>query len=76
MTAKKDYWTGKRNDGKWAVKRSGSSKASSLHDTQEQAWKEARRLARGTSSEAFLKGKDGKIRTRNSYGNDHYPPKG
>lgn len=76
MTAKNDYWTGKRSDGKWAVKRSGSSKASSLHDTQKQAWKEARRLARGINSEAFLKGKDGNIRTRNSYGNDLYSPKG
>ena len=76
MTAKKDYWTSKRSDGKWVVKKDGSSKASSLHVTQENAWREARRLARGEGSEAFLKGKDGKIRTRNSYGNDSYPPKG
>jgi hypothetical protein len=76
MTAKKDYWTSKRNDGKWAVKRSGSTRAASLHDTQSEAWKEARRLARGIGSEAFLKGKDGKIRTRNSYGKDPYPPRG
>ena len=76
MTAKINYWASKRKDGKWAVKRSNSSKATSLHDTQEQAWKEARRLARGSGSEAFLKGKDGKIRTRNSYGTDPFPPKG
>lgn len=76
MTEKNDYWTSKRKDGKWAVKRSGSSKATSLHETQDNAWKEARRLARGASSEAFLKGKDGKIRARNSYENDPYPPKG
>jgi hypothetical protein len=75
MTAKKDYWTSKRTDGKWAVKKEGATKASSLHSTQENAWKEARRLARGEGSEAFLKGKDGKIRARNSYGNDPYPPK-
>jgi len=76
MATKKDYWASKRSDGKWAVKKSGSSKATSLHDTQENAWKEARRLARGAGTEAFLKGKDGKIRTRNSYGNDPYPPNG
>lgn len=76
MTTKKNYWTSKRSDGKWAVKKSGSTKASSLHNTQENAWKETRRLARGVGSEAILKGKDGKIRARNSYGNDPYPQKG
>jgi len=76
MAGKKDYWTNPRNDGKWAVKRTGSSRAASLHNTQDEAWKEARRLARGVGSEAFLKGKDGKIRARNSYGNDPFPPRG
>ena len=64
----KSYWTSKRTDGKWAVKKEGSSKASSIHDNQESAWKEARRLARGQGTEAFLKGSDGKIRARNCYG--------
>ncbi len=76
MATKKDYWTSKRKDGKWSVKRSGAKRASSLFDTQEQAWKEARRLARASGSEAFLKDKNGKIRARNSYGNDPFPPKG
>ena len=74
MSGKKNYWTSKRSDGKWAVKRSGSNKASSLFGTQQDAWKEARRLARGAGSEAFLKGVDGKIRTRNHYDNDLYLP--
>lgn len=73
---KNDYWTSKRKDGNWAVKRSGSSKAASLHTTQTDAWKEARRLARGAGSEAFLKDKDGKIRARNTYGKDPFPPNG
>lgn len=73
--ARNDYWTSKRNDGKWAVKKVGSERAASLHGTQDGAWKEARRLARGAGSEAFLKDRDGKIRARNSYGNDPYPPK-
>ncbi len=76
MAQNKDYWTSMRNDGQWAVKRSGATKAASLHPTQDEAWKEARRLARGAGSEAFLKGTNGKIRARNSYGNDPYPPKG
>ncbi len=76
MASKKNYWTSKRTDGNWSVKKEGSNRASSVHKNQESAWKEARRLARGEGSEAFLKGKDGKIRTRNSYGNDPFPPKG
>lgn len=71
---KSNYWTSKRSDGKWAVKKEGSTKASSLHNSQENAWKETRRLARGAGSEAFLKDREGKIRVRNSYGNDAYPP--
>ncbi len=76
MANKNDYWTSPRKDGGWSVKRSGTSRAASVHNTQAEAWKEARRLARGAASEAFLKGKDGKIRARNTYGNDPYPPKG
>jgi hypothetical protein len=72
----KDYWTSRRKDGSWAVKRSGASRAASIHDTQAEAWKEARRLARGAEAEAYLKGRDGKIRTRNTYGSDTFPPKG
>lgn len=71
----KNYWTTKREDG-WAVKKEGSSRASSVHNTQAEAWSETRRLARGAGVEALLQGTDGKIRTRNSYGNDPYPPKG
>jgi len=76
MGTKKNYWTSKRTDGKWVVKKEGSIRASSVHDKQDIAWKEARRLARGEGSEAFLKGRDGKIRTRNSYGDDPNPQKG
>jgi hypothetical protein len=76
MALGNDYWTSKRPDGSWTVKKSGTSRASSVHSTQDSAWKEARRLARGAGSEAYLKGRDGKIRARNSYGNDPYPPKG
>jgi hypothetical protein len=73
--AKKDYWAGPNVRG-WQVKGAGNEKASSVHETQAQAWNEARRLARGSEGEAFLQGKDGQIRARNSYGTDPYPPKG
>ncbi len=76
MKKKKEYWVSKRSNGKWAVKLTGAKRASFIFDTQEQAWKEARRLARASGTEAYLKDKNGKIRARNSYGNDPFPPKG
>lgn len=75
MTNGKNYWTRKREQG-WAVKREGSQRAASVHPTQEAAWNEARRLARGAGGEAFLKGSNGQIRARNTYGKDPFPPKG
>jgi|WetSurMetagenome_2_1015567.scaffolds.fasta_scaffold715828_2 hypothetical protein len=76
MASKNDYWTSHRKDGTWAVKREGTDRAASIHDTQADAWKEARRLARAAESEAFLKGRDGMIKARNTYSHDPYPPKG
>ena len=76
MGTDKGYWASPRKVGGWSVKRSGASRASSVHNTQAEAWKETRRLARGEGSEAFLMGKDGKIRARNTYGNDPNPPRG
>lgn len=75
MAKNSNFWTSKSGNG-WAVKREGASKASSVHTTQEAAWNEARRLARGSGGEAYLKGQNGQIRARNTYGKDPYPPKG
>ena len=75
MSNSKNYWTTKSGGG-WAVKKEGASRATSVHTTQESAWNETRRLARGTGGEAFLQGSNGQIRARNTYGKDPYPPKG
>ena len=71
----KNYWAGPNERG-WQVKGAGNDRASSVYETQAEAWNEARRLARGSEGEAFLQGRDGQIRARNSYGHDPYPPKG
>lgn len=70
-----NYMTLKQNSG-WAVKKQGSDRVSSVHSSQTDAWAEARRLARGSGGEALLKGSDGRIRARNTYGKDPFPPKG
>lgn len=61
---------------RWAVKREGAERASSLHSTQAEAWDAARGAARSERGEAFLHGQNGQIRERNTYGNDPHPPKG
>jgi len=59
----------------WAVKPAGSGRASSLHDTQREAIDRARDVARNQKSELLVHGRDGRIRERDSHGNDPYPPK-
>lgn len=64
------------NEGKWSVKKAGASKASSTHQTQGAAIKAATKVAKNQKSEVYIHGKDGRIRERNSFGNDPHPPKG
>lgn len=60
----------------WAVKGSGNKKATSVHKTQEEARKTAMGIAINQRSEVVIHGKNGKIRAKNSYGNDPFPPRG
>ncbi|WP_265587152.1 DUF2188 domain-containing protein [Sphingomicrobium arenosum] len=64
-----NIWCTPHADG-WQVKRAGGERASSLHETQAEAWDEARRMGRADKVEVFLQGEDGQIRERHSYGND------
>lgn len=66
----------KGKNGSWAVKGEGNSKSTSCHNTQAEAIGRAKEIAIKQKSEVVIHGKDGKIRDRNSYGNDPYPPKG
>lgn len=60
----------------WAVKPEGGERASSVHDTQAKAIERAREIARNQGSELLIHGRDGRIRERDSHGNDPFPPKG
>ena len=64
------------NSGKWSVKSAGASRASSTHKTQANAIKAAIKIAKNQGTELYVHGRDGRIRERNSYGNDPHPPKG
>ena len=61
---------------KWAIKGERNRRVTSVHETQKEATEAAREIARKQRSELFVHGQDGRIRERDSYGNDPYPPKG
>jgi len=63
-------------DGGWRVKKGGATIASSKHNTQKEAIDTARDIVRREGLELVIHGQDGRIRTKDSHGNDPYPPKG
>lgn len=65
----------KHEDG-WQVKGAGNSKATRVVDTQKEAQSIAREIAKNQQSEVVIHGRDGRIREKDSYGNDPYPPRG
>jgi len=64
------------HDDKWGVRGEGNERLTSTHDTQREAIDAAREIARNQQSELFIHGQDGRIRERDSYGNDPFPPRG
>ncbi len=64
----------KRGDG-WAIRGAGNSKDTSHHETQSQAINRAREIAQNQKSEVVIHRADGKIRDKDSYGNDPLPPR-
>lgn len=60
----------------WQVKGAGNSIATAVVPTQKEAIGIARNIAINNGSEVVIHGTNGKIRQKNSYGNDPYPPKG
>lgn len=65
----------KRPDG-WGVRGEGNGRDTVIKPTQGEAIGAAREIAQKNRGEVLIHGTDGKIRERNSYGNDPYPPKG
>ncbi len=64
-----------RSDGSWAVKGESDKRASGLFDTQREAIQAGREIAQNNRSELFIHDRENKIRDRDSYGPDHFPPR-
>jgi hypothetical protein len=63
------------HDKGWAVRRGGSTRASSIHPTQKGAQDAARAAAERDRVEVVIHGKDGRIRDSESHGHDPNPPR-
>ncbi len=72
MTGKNQHVV-RREDG-WAVRGERNSRDTSRHGTQADAIYAARDIARNQRSEVVIHDRQGRIRDRDSYGNDPNPP--
>lgn len=64
-----------RHDGGWAVKGSGNAKATAVFRTQSEAIDAGRQIAQNQRSELLVHGRDGRIRSKDSFGSDPLPPR-
>ena len=74
----KQEWHVVPDNGGWAVKRAGGKQASSLHATQSEAEKAAKKVASNQGGgEVVIHRPDGTIRDKDTVppGNDPHPPK-
>lgn len=60
----------------WAVQRSGSERPSHVFDTQQQAIDKGREISRNQGTELVIHGRNGRIREKDSHGNDPRTVKG
>lgn len=63
------------NGNLWQVKRENSDKATKNFATQKEAIDYGRNIAKNQESELVIHDKKGRIRDKDSYGNDPCPPK-
>ena len=59
----------------WSVEREGGKRPLAVKATQAQAAEQGRDTARKDHAEFNLHGRDGRIRQKDSYGNDPNPPR-
>jgi len=73
--SKKPVIVGPSGDGRWTVKHGGGTTPVSTHHKQSTAIERAEQIAKQEETELIIRGRDGTIRSKDSYGNDPIPPK-
>lgn len=72
---KTNIWVTQHPEGGWQKKKENSDRSSGKFDTQKEAIESAVEQAKREGTEVIVQGKDGKIRSKDSYGKDPNPPK-
>jgi len=72
--AKKNQWVTIHPKG-WAIKGEGNKRATKVTKTQKEAIGIAKKIAENQKSELYIQNRKGKIRSKDSYGNDPCRPK-
>ena len=72
MANRKNVHIVQRDNG-WGTLREGGQRATQVYDTQSQAIQAGRQMAREGQGELLIHGENGRIRARDSYGNDPCP---
>jgi repressor LexA len=73
--SKRPVIVGPSGDGRWTVKEGGASKPTSTHHKQSTAIEKAEKIAKEQQTELIIRGRDGTIRSKDSFGPDPNPPK-
>lgn len=71
---KPNVWVTPHDKG-WAVKKEGGKRPTKVTATKKDAIDAGRETAQKMGSELIVQGKDGKIQSKDSFGNDPVPPK-
>ena len=74
--SKKTHHVVHNPNGGWDVKKGGAEKASNHFDKKVDAVDKGREISQNQGSEFYIHGKDGKIQSKDSHGNDPNPPQG
>ena len=75
MSKKPNVWVTHRPDGNWNVRREGNEHATRITSTQNEANQIAREIAKRDGVDRITQGRNGRIVSHDSYGNDPCPPK-
>ncbi len=62
-------------DGNWGVRGAGNQRLTRITDTQAEAIEIGKEIAQNQNSELFIHGRNGQIRSKDSYGHDDCPPR-
>jgi len=62
-------------DGGWSVNKGGASHATKRFETQKEAISYGRKISKAQGSELYVHGRDGLVRSKDSYGKDANAPK-